>query len=161
MIYVIEFPEQGRAKSWFAFDRQDFTRKIYVSDTRQESEIFDVITSRELLELMDATPETGNVRSNFPAICDLADQYGWDKPLYRADYLLGEGVFQPEEVTEIDACAAALSSRAKTCRIYWSDQQATSALENDPIFDSKEGYWGREALRDQLVALEILEGPFG
>jgi len=161
MIYVVEFPEQGRANAWFAFERQDFVRKVYVSDARKEWEIFDVVTARELLDLLDTTPEASDVRDKFPAICGLADQYGWDTPLYRADYLLGAGVFQAEAVTETDACVAALTQRMKTCRIYWSDTQATAALESDPIFDGKEGYWGREALRDQLVSLEVLEGPLG
>lgn len=161
MIYVVEFPEQGRANAWFAFDRQDFARKVYVSDARADCEIFDVITARELLELMDTLPTARDVREKFPAICSLADQYDWDTPLYRADYLLGPGIFQPETVSETDACAAALQHRMKTCRIYWSDTQATAALENDPIFDEKGGYLAREALREQLVALEILEGPLG
>jgi hypothetical protein len=78
--------------------------------------------------------------------------------LYRADYLLGEGVFQTVAVSEIDACVAALMQRAKNCKIYWSDTQATAALENDPLFQSKTGYWARDALREQLVSLEILEG---
>lgn len=161
MIYVVEFPEQGRANAWFAFERQDFVRKVYVSDARKEWEIFDVVTARELIELLDTTPEASDARDKFPAICSLADQHGWDTPLYRADYLLGAGVFQAEAVTETDACVAALAQRMKTCRIFWSDTQATAALESDSIFDSKEGYWAREALREQLVALEILEGPLG
>jgi hypothetical protein len=158
MIYVIEFPEQGRAHAWFAFEMQDLMRKIYAADTRKEWEIFDVMTARELLELSDKTPDTANVRVEFPAICSLGDQHGWDTPLYRADYLLGEGVFRTEAVTETDACVAALTQRSKDCKIYWSDTQATAALENDPIFQNKEGYWARDALRDQLVSLEILEG---
>ena len=161
MIYVVEFPEQGRAHAWFAFEKQDLMRKIYVTDTRKEWEIFDVVTARELLELPGKTPDTPDVRDEFPAICSLADQYGWDTPLYRADYLLGDGVFQPEAVTETDACVAALTRRTKACKIYWSDTQATAALENDPIFDSEAGSWARDALRDQLVSLEILEGAQG
>lgn len=161
MIYVVEFPEQGRARAWFAFDSRDFARKVYVSDARKEWEIFDVVSARELLELIDTAPEDGDVRDKFPAICALADQHGWDTPLYRADYLLGEGAFQAGAVTETEACTAALKARAQTCLIYWTDTQATSALERDPAFEGKGGYWGREALREQLVALEILEGPLG
>ena len=69
MIYVVEFPEQGRAHAWFAFERQDLLRKIYVSDTRKEWEIFDVVTARELLELLDRTVDSFQVRDEFPAIC--------------------------------------------------------------------------------------------
>lgn len=158
MIYVVEFPEQDRAHAWFAFEKQDLMRKIYVSDKRKEWEIFDVVTARELLELPGKTPDTPNIRDEFPAICSLADQHGWDTPLYRADYLLGDGVFQPAAVTETDACIAALTRRNKACTIYWSDTQATAALENDPFFDREAGSSARDALRDQLVALEILEG---
>ena len=158
MIYVVEFPKQGRAHAWFAFEKQDLMRKIYVADKKKEWEIFDVVTARELLELPGKTPDTPNVRNEFPAICSLADQYGWDTPLYRADYLLGDGVFQLEAVSETDACVAALTQRTKACKIYWSDTQATGALENDPFFDREEGSSARDALRDQLVALEILEG---
>lgn len=154
MIYVIEFPEQGRAHAWFAFEKQDLIRKIYAADTRPEWEIFDVVTPRELLEMHGKTPET--VRDELPAICSLGDQYGWDTPLYRADYLLGDGVFQVDAVTETDACVAALNRR--NCKIYWSDTQATAALENDLFLQSKAAYRARDALREQLVSLEILEG---
>lgn len=158
MIYVIEFPEQGRVHAWFAFEKQDLLRKIYASDTRKEWEIFDVVTARELLEMFGTTPETGDAREKFPAICSLGEEHGWDTELYRADYLLGEGEFQTRAVSEIDACVAALMQRSKECRIFWSDTQATAALENDPYFQSKSGYWARDALREQLVSLEILEG---
>lgn len=158
MIYILEIPQQGRAHAWFAFDKQDLLRKIYAADTRNEWEIFDVVTARELLELSGMTPGTADVRDKFPAICSLGEQHGWDTPLYRADYLLGDGMFQTEAVTETDACVAALMQRAKNCKIYWSDTQATKALENDPLFQDKTGYWARDALREQLVALEVLEG---
>ena len=158
MIYIVEFPEQGRAHAWFAFNQQDLVRKIYVNDTRKEWEIFDVVTARELLELLDQTADSPSVRDEFPAICSLGDEHGWDTPLYRADYLLGAGVFQPEAVTETDACVAALAQRSTAYKIYWSDIQATAALESDPVFDGVAGYWAKDALRSQLVALEILEG---
>ena len=158
MIYVIEFPPQGKPHAWFAFEQQDLLRKIYAADSRKEWEIFDIVTARELLEMLDKTTETANIRDHFPVICSLADQHGWDTPLYRADYLFGEGVYQSVAVSEIDACIAALTSHTQACKIYWSDTQATAALDNEPIFDSAAGACARDALRDQLVALEILEG---
>ncbi len=161
MIYIVEFPEQGRASAWFAFEQQDFVRKVCAGDARHDWEIFDVVSPRELLEMLDTTPEAAGVRDQFPAICSLADLHGWDTALYRADYLLGAGVYQAEAVSESAACAAALAQRVKAIRVYWSDTEATAALENDPIFDSRDGFWGREALREQLIALEVLEGLQG
>ncbi|MDR3480988.1 MAG: hypothetical protein P4L91_09770 [Burkholderiaceae bacterium] len=158
MIYVVEFPQQGRASAWFTFGQQDFVRKIYAGDKLRDYEIYDVASARELLDSVDATPETADVRDKFPAMCALADRYGWDTVLYRADYLFGAGVFQPIAVSEAAACAGALAKRLKACRVYWNDAEATDAIDNDPIFDGVDGYWAREALREQLVALEIVEG---
>jgi hypothetical protein len=161
MIYVVEFADQGRVHSWFAFDTDDFARKVYAADERQEWEIFDVVTVRELLEGVDETPESPTANAKFPAIYALGKQHGWDTPLYRADALLGEGSFQAEPIGEAAACAAALAQRVKLCRVFWSDAEATAALEGDPLFASREGFRGREALREQLVALEVLEGAQG
>lgn len=161
MIYIVEFPDQGRVRSWFAFDTDDFARKVYASDELDEWEIFDIVTVRELLEGVGETPESATANPKFPAIYGMGKQHGWDTPLYRADYLLGAGNFQPEPIREAEACAAALARRVKLCRVYWSDSEATAALEGEPLFENKDGYWGREALREQLVALEVIEGPLG
>lgn len=161
MIYVVEFPHSGRPHSWFAFDSDDLARKVYATDSRKEWEIYSETTVRELLEQVNETPSSPTARARFPAMCILGDEHGWDTPLYRADYLFGEGVLQPRQVSELDALMAALAQRGKSCRVYWSDSEATEAIERDAYFDSKEGFWGREALREQLVSLEILEGPNG
>ena len=42
MIYVVEFPSQGRPHAWFAFDGDDFVRKVQVTHgSGQASEDFD------------------------------------------------------------------------------------------------------------------------
>ena len=68
MIYIVEFPDQGRVRSWFAFDTEDFARKVYASDERDEWEIFDIVTVRELLEGVGETPESPTANPKFPAI---------------------------------------------------------------------------------------------
>jgi hypothetical protein len=156
MIHVIEFPEQGRAHAWFAFEKQDLMRKICATDALDECEIFDVATPGELLEMHGRTQH--DAADEFPGICSLGDLHGWDTPLYRADCLLGEGVFRTEAVAELDAHVAALTRRNVDIRIYWSDTEAVSALENDVFFQSREGFRAGDALREQLVSLEILEG---
>lgn len=161
MIYVVEYPGDGRARSWFAFDGDDFARKVYATDPRNEWEIYSTTTVRELLDGAGETPDSKTVRARFPAICTLADECGWDTTLYRADYLLGEGCLQSDPVREVDALLAALQRRVERVRVFWSDTEATAAIEHDAEFASREGFWGREVLREQLVALEILEGPLG
>ena len=156
MIHVIEFPEEGSVHAWFAFERQDLMRKICATDALEECEIFDVATPCELLEMHGRTRHDAG--EDFPGICSLGDQHGWDTLLYRADCLLGEGVFQTDAVLELDAHVAALRRRNADIRIYWSDTEAVSELENDPFFLSRAGFRAGDALREQLVSLEILEG---
>lgn len=161
MIYIVEYPGGARAHAWFAFDTEDLARKLAVADGRPEAAIHSEISVRELLAAVGEAPETPSVPARFPALRALGELHGWDTTLYRADDLLGEGVLRPEPVSEAEALTAAIARRAGRCRIFWSDTEATAALEGDPEFQTREGYWGREALREQLVALEILEGPNG
>ena len=164
MIYVVEEPKQGgEAKAWFAFDQQDFIRKVHALGGREPWEIYDVTSARELLDLFDKTPDTPGAKDDCPAIFALGEANGWDTPLYRADALLGAGVYQPEKVEEKDACAAviALANKDGITHVLWSDAEAIAALDSDPEFDKATHFWARYALRDQMVALEVLEenGP--
>lgn len=157
MIYVVEIPEHGDTRAWFAFDREDFARKLAAGDPLQSWEIYDLITPRELLGLTERTPESMDARSACPAICALGDEHGWDTPLYRADHLLGRGIYQPQPVSENDAWLAALGKRLKDCRVYWNDDDAIAATEGaDPLLAQRENWRARFALHEQLVALEVL-----
>lgn len=157
MIYVVEIPEQGDANAWFAFDREDFARKVAAGDPLKPWEIYDVISARELLDLSDRTPDSADAREACPAICALGDAHGWDTPLYRADHLLGGGVYRAEPVSENQAWLTALGRRLKDCRVYWSDADAIAATEGaDPLLARRENWRARHALHEQLVALEVL-----
>jgi hypothetical protein len=157
MIYVVEIPEIAEPRAWFAFDADDFARKVEAGDPLQPWEIHDVITPRELLALMDRVPEDPAARAEFPAISALGDTHGWDTPLYRADHLIGRGIYQPQVVAETDACVAALRQRNKECCVFWSDEQAIAATEGaDALLAQREHWRARYALHEQLVALEVL-----
>ena len=170
MIFVVEVPhadaKPSEAHAWFAFDGDDLLGKVVVDDPLQSWEVFDTTTARELLSLVGEEPGTPQARSAFPGICRLADEYGLDTPLYRADYLLERGCYQPEPVRIEAACEAALKQRVapleqggtlKDLRIYWSEQQAVLATEgDDPLFHSPGGWRALHALREQLLALDVL-----
>lgn len=157
MIHVLEVPDQGEASAWFAFDADDFCAKVAASDPLQPWEIHDVVTPRELLAMTGGTPESSGSRERFPAICRLGDASGWDTALYRADHLLGRGIYRPEPVSERDAHVAALQARLKDCRVYWDESEALAAFEaGEAAFAALGGWRARHALREQLVALEVL-----
>lgn len=157
MIFVLETHSRTKVESWFAYDNADFARKVYATDSKPEWAIFDVSTPRELLDLADKTPESPNVREDMPAICALGDEHGWDTPLFRADYLQEPGTYTATPITEPDACLAALNQRYERCQVFWSEKLALDALNDDKYLHSREGYRAYDALREQLMALEVLQ----
>lgn len=166
MIFVVEVPHVGDAHAWFAFDGEDLLSKVVVNDSLQSWEVYDTTTARELLSMVGEVPGTPQARSAFPGICRLADEYGLDTLLYRADYLLERGCYQPQPVKIEAACEAALQSRVKpdeqggslkALRIYWSEAEAVLASESeDPVFKDQGGWRALHALREQLLSLDVV-----
>ena len=156
MIHLVELPEPAHPRAWFAFDADDLLRKTAARLGVDAWSIWDRTSARELLELVDHTPDDPAARSAFPAMCALGEQHGWDTALYRADALLGPGVLQTQAVDPVDACVAALSQR-QPLRCYRDDSAAMAAFERGDAEFAPHGDWhARWALREQLVALELL-----
>jgi hypothetical protein len=158
VIYVVEIPEPGDPLAWFAYDDDDFERKVIASDALQAWEIHDEVTARDLLDDVGHAAVDTQAREAFPAICALGDAHGWDTLLYRADHLLGRGVLRTEPVSRRQALSAALAARGGGERcIYWSDVDALRAFEGaDPRLCSPARWRARRALHEQLVALDVL-----
>lgn len=157
MIYVVEFPHQGRAHAWFAFNRDDFVRKVKVIRAREGWVIFEALSGRERLAAYGMTPDTPNAAQMHADLFALAHDHGWDAPLYRADHVFGQGVLQAEPVDEFDASVGALVQDIKTCRVHLSDEQAIAALQRESLYDPDEGFYAHMALRQQLIAMEAME----
>ncbi|KGM41360.1 hypothetical protein JY96_18320 [Aquabacterium sp. NJ1] len=167
MIFVVEVPHVGEPRAWFAFHGEDLLNKVVLDDPLQSWEIYDTATARELLAMVGAQPDTPQARSAFPGICRLADEYGLDTALYRADHALERGCYQPDAVSIEAACEAALQRRVsadpaqgplRDVRVYWSEPQAVLATEakDDPLFTAPGGWRSLHALREQLLALDVL-----
>jgi hypothetical protein len=156
MIYVVEVSPEGKARAWFAFEGNDLARKVHASKQRQGWTIFAAASPRQLLEAHGHTPETPGAAEEHGGIFKLAVAHGWDAMLYRADYLLGQGVYQLASVAELDACLAAIEHDLKTCRIYLSDAEAAAELYRDPLYEGREGFLAHMALREQLIAMEVI-----
>jgi len=156
MILTLEVPQLGRPSCWFAFNEDDFVRKARIARQAAQGIIFTTTTPRELLTARGSAPDSPGVHEQHADLLDLAASHGWDTPLYRADYLLAPGHYQIEEVSEFVAHVAVVAHGLKTCRIYLDEEQAMDALYSDPLYAEKEGFHAHMALREQLIALEVM-----
>jgi len=157
MIYIVEAPPHGDARAWFAFDDDDFLRKVAAGDPRLPHEIWDSISARELLNLFDEQPDRIGVNERLPGIHGLGVEFGWNTALFRADYLQEPGLYSPEPVRLVDACRAALRKRGGQWRFYEGEQHALIAVDKaDALYDRPGGWRARWALRQQLIAVEAL-----
>ena len=155
MIYVVEFPHQGRPHAWFAFNRDDFVRKVHAIRAHEGWVIYEALSVRERVAACGTdTPDAARTQAD---LLELARVHGWDALLYRADPVLGQGVWHAEPVDAFDACVAALAHELKTCRVHLSDEQAIAALQRDPLYDPDEGFYAHMALRQQLIAMDAME----
>jgi len=142
MIHIVEINEQHRAYVWFAFDEADLIRKVLITHAAQpDMTVYQQTNARQLSDE------------------SLAAQYGWDTPLYRADYLLGHGTYQTEPVSELRACVAAIASSPEF-RIYPDDETAADEIDRDPLYRSKEGFEAYIKFRAQLVEFELIAEDF-
>lgn len=157
MIYVVEFPHQARAHAWFAFNRDDFVRKVRAIRAREGWVIFDTLNARDRLAACGMQPESADAAQAHAGLFELARTHGWDAPLYRADHVLGQGVLQAEPVDEFDASVAALAQDLKACRVHLTDEQAIAALQRDALYDPEDGFHAHMALREQLIAMDAME----
>jgi hypothetical protein len=112
-----------------------------------------VASARELLTASGAAADAPNAPD---WIAELAGRHGWDTPLYRADALLEPGRYQPEPVSALHAHLAALAAPLQSCRLHPSDESALEALYGDPLYQGRAGFYPHMALREQLIALEVL-----
>ena len=151
MIHIVEIKENNHAKVWFAFDEDDFIRKVQADYSQQaDVVIYQQTTAQQLQNAGNTSPET---------IRALSEQYEAETPIFRADYLLGEGIYQAEPVSALRASLAAIASNADF-RIYSNDEDAAEELDREPLFKSREGFEAGRKLRAHLVEMEVIAEDF-
>jgi len=156
MILVIEIPRVGKPGCWFAFDEADFVRKVRLTRKAIDGVVFQIETPRRLLAARGASSDSPGAQEQHADLVQLAAANGWDANVYRADYLLAPGHYQSEEVSEFLAHVALLAQGLKACRVYPDEEQAMDSLYGDPLYEGREGFYAHMALREQLIALEVI-----
>jgi hypothetical protein len=156
VILTVEIPRQGKPHCWFAFNEEDFVHKLRIARPMDDAVVFRSDTARGLLAAHGLIPDSPGLAGKHPALLQLAAAHGWDTPLYRADYLLAPGHYQSEPVSGFVAWVAALAHGLKACRVYPDEELAMEALHADPLYAGREGFYAHMALREQLIALEVL-----
>lgn len=156
MIYIVEIPREGRPKAWFAFDLADLGRKARQGREENGRVVYAALSAGEMLAAKGVVKDGPEARSKYAEVFELGDRHGWDTPLFRADYLLDEPGWHSNPVAELDAYVAAIGDGNSLCKVYLSDGAAEAALYQDPIYQGREGFYAHMALREQLIALEVI-----
>lgn len=138
-IYVVEIPHQMPPVAWTAKDESELIAKVNADD--RAGVVYERTTVRELIDQYGEDAEE---------ISEITRRYSPDTTLYRADYLLGEGEYTTEEVSEYDAAVAAIEHDLHTAMIFASEAEAREALAIDKNWDLHQGLQAREALRGLL-----------
>lgn len=151
MIHVVEIKENNHAHVWFAFDEEDFVRKVQATYGKAAGMMIYQKTTVEQLRSANTVSKE--------VIQALAAKHEEQTPLYRADYLLGDGVYQAEPISALRASLAAVASNVDF-RIYSNDEEALEELDREPLFKTKDGFDARFKLRSQLVEMEVIAEDF-
>jgi hypothetical protein len=155
LILTLEVPHAGRPTCWFAFNEADFIRKARLARPAA-AVIFHVSTPRQLLQAHERGPDAADRPLREAQWRALAAAHGADAAVYRADYLLAPAHYQAEEVSEFVAHVAAVAHGLKACRVYYDEERAMDALQQDALYAGEDGFYAHMALREQLIALEVL-----
>src|SRR5690606_3183438 len=139
MIYVIEIPHQMPPVAWTARSESELIRRVREADL--PGIVYERITVRELVDTYGEDDEQ---------VAELARIHDPETVLYAADYLIGEGEYTTEAVSEYDAAVAALGHDLHTVLIFKSETEARDALAADENWEIHQGSKAREALRDLL-----------
>lgn len=138
-IYVVEIPHQMPPVAWTARDESELIRRVMAADL--SGVVYERTTVRELVDAYGEDDEQ---------VAELARRHDPETVLYRADYLIGEGEYTTEVVSEYDAAVAAIGHDLHNVMIFSSEAEARAALDADENWEIHQGSKAREALRDLL-----------
>src|SRR5690606_12460568 len=137
--YVVEIPHQMPPVAWTARDESELIRRVMEADL--PGIVYERTTVRELVDTYGEDAEE---------IAEIVRRYSPDTTLYCADYLLTEGEYTTEEISEYDAAVAALGHDLHSVMIFSSEAEARTALAADENWELHQGLQAREALRGLL-----------
>ena len=139
-IYVVEIPHQMPPVAWTARSESELIRRVKEADL--PGIVYERTTVRELVDTYGDDDEQ---------VAELARLHGPETVLYVADYLIGEGEYTTEAVSEYDAAVAAIGHDLHSVMIFSSEAEARAALDADENWETlHQGLQAREALRDLL-----------
>lgn len=114
-IIVLEVPHTMPGSAWVAYSQGDLIDAAYKQHDHYGDGriIWEKTTASELLDQiygLKSEDEEGIKEEKAEWIADLGEKYGWDTPLYRADFTTHiEESYQVEPIDEFQACLDYLS----------------------------------------------------
>ena len=160
-LIVLSVPHRGEPSA-YRIDAESFCRSVEDAAGERGQDAFYSTTPRQLLsDWSGATPEsTPDEDADDGWIRDLGAAHGWDTPIYRADAILGEGVYTAEPVDRLAAAEAYEVSDLSALYVLKSETEARDLIarllsEDAPRIGQcgpQRAAWALERLLDALAA---------
>jgi hypothetical protein len=107
---VLEVPHRGEPVSYSGFDQSDYLSATHRAAENSDGVVFERTTARELAENHYGLTADHSAQAfegeGATSVYELGVKHGWDRPLYRADWLEDPGKYVTHAVDEVDAAVA-------------------------------------------------------
>lgn len=125
MFFVVEIPHQRPASAVAFRNDEDFVNRVTAAHvaSRSGSVLWEQTTPRALADNFGEEDLPEEVKR-------IAEESGWEVPLYRSDFISSSGQYQTDTISEKEACKAFLAHDLHALHIYETSEDAIRGLNS-------------------------------
>jgi hypothetical protein len=129
---ALEVPHMLEPRVYTGSGKEMYLSGTYQAAERRSGVVYECTTARELasgygLTINDDAEAFADADATW--VAEAGNTHGWDTPLYRADYALGEGEYRTEPVDEIEAAEAYNGHDLSFYRLITSAEECRELLD--------------------------------
>jgi len=149
MIFVVEVPHKALPLCWVSYGKAELVTTLQT--THADSYAYEPVTVQEIFTMYGvvsiADAQANNENGELGAIINLAQEHGMSATVID-DPTTGEWVIN--DTDEISALLEHNGHDLSSQSVYWTDEEALTAYQDDSNWCGHQGIEARRALRDSL-----------
>lgn len=157
-VVVVEIPPQLSPQAWYAGDKEHFMS--VVEETASDSDVYEKTTGQYLMDITFGVESTAELREEYEGlsyVADLIDDHGPEIVLYRG-FTREEGYEYTDKPLDRWECCVEYNKRdLQNQMIFTTGREARKALADDGLWEIHQGIEAREALRNLLIEIKVIE----